>query len=119
MRRDEDRHLGAAVCAIIIGVNEEKPIRRADAAVVVAAVLVPAASGLALLLSADVREYRDNQRNWALMGGWAGIATAGVVALHGLAAFARRRWSRRIHLALAAAMGVLSAALLVVATSVS
>lgn len=86
---------------------------------VVAAILVLAASGLALLLWADAREYRDNQRNWALMGGWAGLATAGFVALLALAGFIRRRASRQAQLAFAAALGVASTVLLVVATSIS
>lgn len=95
--------------------NERTPVRRADVAVIIGAVLVFAASGLALVLWAEAREYRDNQRNWALIGGWSGLGVAGVIALLGLAAFIRRRGSRRAQLAFAVALGIVSMATLLAA----
>ena len=117
--RSTEQPFGAADCAIIIEVNEGTSTQRADATLVAATVLVLAASGLVLLFWADAREYSDNQRNWALMGGWAGLGTAGVVALLGLATFVRRRGSRLAELAFAAGLGVVSTALLIVATLAS
>lgn len=105
-------------CAIIVVVNEEISTRRTDAILVVVAVLVPAVSGLAVLLWAGAREYRDNQRNWALIGGWVGLTTAGVVALVGLAGLVRRQGSRRAQLVFATILVVVSIVLLVVAVSI-
>lgn len=99
-------------------VNEEISTRRTDAILVVVAVLVPAVSGLAVLLWAGAREYRDNQRNWALIGGWVGLTTAGVVALVGLAGLVRRQGSRRAQLVFATILVVVSIVLLVVAVSI-
>lgn len=105
-------------CAIIVVVHEEFSTRRTDAVLAVAAVVIPAVSGLALLLWAGAREYRDNQRNWALIGGWVGLTTAGAVALVGLAGLVRRQGSRRAQLAFATILGVVSIVLLVVAVSI-
>ena len=104
-------------CAIIVVVHEEFATRRTDAVLAVAAVVIPAVSGLALLLWAGAREYRDNQRSWALIGGCVGLTTAGVVALVGLAGLVRQG-SRRAQLAFATILGVVSIVLLVVAVSI-
>lgn len=82
-------------------------------------IVVCGALGCALVLWAEARVYSDNQRTWALIGGWAGLAVAGIVAMLGVAALVRRRGSRRTHIAFAAALGAVSTTCLVMAALVS